>query len=686
MTYKYYLGYTNLIAEEISKKFFKNPMRFQTTKIYNQIKLNTINLLGKKKTYDELVLIKQKIIDSYTAHPANRGAAVGVDAASNAAAPMTQLKLKSQHSTGKKTTSSTTSLLDLNRLNVKVKNMRIHITNEFLPHLLKSVVDFEIPNFLKSLESELEVMKEIFRKKETEKYHTIITRKKDLENHIEILQLDKFNNKDEIAKYKKILTKNTDLNFFTDDEIINKINEFEKNYEDCKNFLENNQLTDFNEISKNIPEIFRLEFKKWFYSAAHNSQHKYLSYNYEEVKIGDVLNSFYGNCKYTSFQTDADYDQNPFFIYTNYRPIPEGSEGYKFKFNIDRLNDAGISHIDIFNLLAEIKDFTIVMHPITENRFDVLIGNNPFVKFTETIKAFLEKSIKGISGLNFIDQKTIPVSDFAKTTFYDEGTKLTHIFINANGILHFPKEEFFKRVRTPDHRTPKLVEDNINLKNPREIFSLVYEGKIVIEPIPYTYYSFCGTMTAKQLLNKIGNIFSAKYFTTNDPMDMLGICGKVGTRANHEAYYSEELNAFGMPLLYQNITIICRNIFAYNLTPITPAGFLKSCGINAIDATCFQNHDKNLENAIVKSETSSTDGLTSSIFFGRQPGLGTGYVRLKLNKEAYKKVMDMYVEARRQKRYFGKYQNIDLLEIGEMKAFTELSSVNRDLPNKFVGF
>lgn len=691
ISYKIYSRICNHIANEISKIFFENPLSFQTTKIFNQIKLNTIGLIGQRKTDKEVVLICQKIIEKYISHPANRGAAVGVDAAAFAAAPIVQLKLKSQHSTGKKSSSSSTSLLDLNRLNVKIKNIRIHITNEFLESKLKSVIAFEIPNFLRNLEVELQEMKKIMNDKDVEKYPLVYTRKRDLENELETLQTNSYVNAsriDEIKNEIKKLVPNANNNYREDD-IREKIDAFEKNYCECKNILEGlnlNDNVDLSIIARKLPVQFRLEFMKSFYASAHESQHKFLSYSYEEVKVGDVLSSFFGSCKYISFQTDDEYDQNPFFIYTNYKPIPVGSEGYKFKFDVDRLNDAGISHIDIFNLLAEIKDFTIVMHPITENRFDIIIGNNPFVKFADMIKTFLQRSIKGISGLNLIEQKTIPVNDFARTCIYDEETNLTHVFINANGILHFPKEEFFKRVRTPDHKLATLRQDNINLKNPNDIFTLVFNGRIVIDPIPYSYYSFCGTMTAKHLLNKIGNIFSPKYFTTNDPTDMIGICGKAGTRTNHEAYYSEELVASGMALLYQNITTICRNIFAYNLTPITPGGFFKSCGVNAIDALCFQNHDKNLEAAIIRGETSSTDGLTSSIFFGKPPSMGTNYIKVKLNKEAYKKVMDMYVEARRQKYYFGKYQNIDLLEIGELKALTTLSSVNRQLPNNFRGF
>jgi len=694
ISYKIYSDLCNSIAGEICKVFFHFALPFQTTKIYQQIKLNVIGLIGRHKTEEEIVLIKKKIIEEYISHPANRGAAVGVDAAAFAAAPIVQQKLKSQHSSGKKSSTSSTSLLDLNRLKVGVKNIRIHITDEFLPKQLKSTILFEIPNFLKKLEDELNEMKHIVTTKIIEKYHLVMTRRIDLENHLETLQTNAYFNNAEIEKTKQelktLLAPGKDnLSLFSESDMHEKILTFEKNFHMCKHALENLVLSDDNDLSDIallLPTIFRLEFKKWFYSSAHDSQHKYLSYNYEEVKVGDVLTAFFGSCKYTSFQTDEEYDQNPFYIYTNYRPIPVNSEGYKFKFDVDRLNDAGISHLDIFNILAEIRDFTIVMHPITENRFDILIGNNPFVKFAEIIKTFLSRSIKGINGLQFIDKKIINVSDFAKTTVYDESTNLSHIFIKANGILHFPKEELYKRIRTPEYTKAKLVKDNINLKDPNEIFSLVYEGPIVIDPVPYIYYTFCGTMTAKHLLNKIGNIFSAKYFTTNDPLDMISICGKIGTRSNHEAYYSEELNATGMPLLYQNISIICRNIFAYNLTPITPGGFFKSCGVNAIDALCFQNHDKNLESAIVKSETSSTEGLTSSIFFGRPPNLGTNYIRLKLNKAAYKKVMDMYVEARRQKRYFGKYQNVELLEIGEMKALTILSSVDRELPNNFRGF
>jgi hypothetical protein len=213
-------------------------------------------------------------------------------------------------------------------------------------------------------------------------------------------------------------------------------------------------------------------------------------------------------------------------------------------------------------------------------------------------------------------------------------------------------------------------------------FHLLYKGRVSFIDKPYYYYIFYGTMTIAQVIKTLAGKLNRRYLTSNDPYEMDKFIGRTGARVNHEYLYSVELKANKTPLLYQHITLICRNIFGLHWNPITPNGFLHSPGINAIDAISFENYKKNLSNALVKGAVSSTDTITTSVIVGRPPNIGTAYITFVADNDAKRKVIESYTEARYEQRYEGRYAGISLPTLGRMKPRTILASGDFRLPNE----
>lgn len=440
------------------------------------------------------------------------------------------------------------------------------------------------------------------------------------------------------------------------------------------------QLLQLNKLSV-TNHVFKIHIKLDENELVPKFTRKELSEKYEEVLLGDVLASTYGTSQYTPIVVDDYYSQDLNFVYINHRDIWKDDVVHRFRIDPAKLWDAGLTQMDIYKLLLEQTNLTIILHPMSKFIFDIYpLDGQRNTLFNKQIKLLLAKSLKGLKGLQMISDRTLKVDDVAPFINYDDKTNKTTVYINTNVEINFPIKELKKRIKG------KLISDSYNLSYDEErAVSLIYDGKITVDKTPYTYFIFIGDLSIDDILNDIDIPINMDYFISNDAHEMIKFVGITGARIAHEYAYSESLNSSGTPLLYQNITCICRRIFSIKLMPITPSGYMNGSGITPLEKLGFQNYRAVLENEIVKGTRATTSNLPGAIMVGRKPKMGTGAIKTELIEEQRMKVIDLYSEARQAQKYYNKYKGISFPPFGTVKTLTVLNNHGIILPSKAKG-
>lgn len=690
------------IATQIYKKFFleDDETSLQKKKILENVSLSLLSMLSKDASLKNDLFEKRKrvfiklYVIKYVSSIVSKGLAGGLIAAQSLVQPITQAVLKSQHSTGRKQDGGSTTLIDLNRLKVSRSIINVHL-------------------------------------------------KKKLRNH----------------------EKNVEL---TSEETL-----------------------------------------------------KLLRQNHEEVRFEDILTSDFGDARYSPDLVTDDYIQNRLLIYLNkqesYTP-QKGNPLYKFIIDKDKLEDAGISPaIVIFKLAVHSEDVLVAIHPLSAYRFDLLPGNKGLTAFLQFIGNLMKVQIKGINGVEVIQEKKVTAKDAIKFIHYEPDKEdpenifegVSYLYVLPEALLTFPKHELIERVVKPltkeekdelnYHKAiaraeneqakflhPAIVEDieeflekkeqtpkmsvekrdaliakwsekllpwkldliqkwrKTTWKTAKEIkrtpaelekdgeqirlttktkepLRLIFKGKVELSKRPYSYHVLFGQVKMADIVKEVneqvyGNpepttklasmasatslsgkqvaidstspsksstkpvkpksLVDIKYLISNDAREMVNFVGRTAARVNHEYLYSVELTASKSTLLYQHVSLVCRNIFRSKLNPITPDGFLKSPGISSLDRMSFQNYQKNLSAEMIKAQKAKSESLTTSILLGRPPKLGTNFIEFKKDESTHDKIVELYSKARSDKRYLGKYADVKLPPIGILEIKTKLKSIS----------
>ena len=187
------------------------------------------------------------------------------------------------------------------------------------------------------------------------------------------------------------------------------------------------------------------------------------------------------------------------------------------------------------------------------------------------------------------------------------------------------------------------------------------------------------------IIEKLGKYINFDYLITNSHIDMISLFGRSAAKTIHKSFYMDELISSGDILNYQHVSLICDHIFNGKvLHPITPKGFENGEGINAIDKLCYQGHEQNLSEEIVKGTLSKANGITNSIFFGKKPKMGTNYINFSLDHDKNKEIMDSHAEAKKEQIYFKKFEGVNLSYYGPMKHLTTFDK-NFHFANNLTG-
>lgn len=623
------------ILTGICTKIFPNLVRsgkinhYKLTKIRQNIFLICRNILGIKITENNLQKKIDMIIKKFVASISNDGDPVGVTTAQCVSHPITQDVLKSQHGTGKKQKESSTSLIFLTRLKIHKRFVKIHYKNGNFPNITNSTIKISLNEFIKKYK----ILSEKPQSSENEKYFEGVSKKFTGDS-----SKDYPKNKSQIEKailsFESLAEKKITGDIF-----------------DIANSLQLDNI------------FFRVDFLDFFSEKIIKNLKHFLLTSYEEIKIDDIICVSCGECKYRTFKTEKFYDQQPHYIYTNYSPIEVGSKGFRFQFDATKLKNSDISISHVYEIIAGIPDVSVVFHPLNELVFDIIPGNMSDNQIQKIITDMLQTRIKGIENLTNIEEIKLQISDVVKFYFYDEEKNETHVFLKSRELLYFPIQEIKKRI------IGEILYDYTDHCSDHD-FKFVYKGKILMLQTPYYYFNFIGTMQTNSIIDSLKKYIDFDYFITNSPQDMINNVGKVGARINHESLITDELNSSGNKLNHQHVSLMCRHLFSDGLLPITPNGFMKGPGINIIDKLCFQNHEQNLSEEIIKNKTYDTDGLTTSIFMGKKPNLGTNYPRFVLNEKAIEEITNLYADARKRQKYLGEFKGVNLPPIGEIKPLS----------------
>jgi hypothetical protein len=401
---------------------------------------------------------------------------------------------------------------------------------------------------------------------------------------------------------------------------------------------------------------------------------EFLSKKYEEVTVGDILISSLGDAKYKPIEIDDSYKNNNLFVYINYSELYSGQNVYRFQLDPNKLDNAGLTHFSILGPLAALKDVMIVLHPLTTFTFDIIPINKPLTSFLEMIRDLMVVKIKGMEGVNIVNQKKITASDVIRRVYYDESTKATHVFLKPHEMMNIPVEKLKSLIKG------KLISDETSVRRSEPIMKLVYNGNIEISDDAYHYYYFIGKVTLKTLMEKIAENINMNYLISNNPHEMIEFVGKAAARIGHEYIYSEELR--DKPLHYQHICVLTSKIFSKDLTPINPTGFVKSEN-TSLDTISYQNHTANLSKEIVEGRRGKSKGLTTAIILGSTPNIGTGYIHTRVKEDARKRVIETYARARQDQIYLGKNTDVTFPLIGKLEPVEKLTKPSFKLPNDF---
>lgn len=709
-----YEEFCEKVTREISAKVFPGITNHSTDRKILKIKQNIIlacrNLLGMESNYELFEKLINTLVRTYVSCIANDGDPVGNTAGQCISHPITQDVLKSQHGTGKKQKESTGSLISLVRLKIHSRILKIHLENGHIPNITNVTIRIYMQDYIKQHGEKIKIFEKLliddqrllslyFIENKIEEAKIGIDDEKNrnllesLESKKKYLDMckkftDEKNIKEGILENKIALKNSVSFENLTGKVLLDKFDKIKIAYEQIKNLHMEKNLNkeeDLFEISKKISdEDFRTDFLIYFSEKIFSNTKQYLLSEYEEIKMGDVISVSCGECKYTTAKTMESYDNRKNVVYLNYRDIEVGTKVYRFNLDVTRLKNSEIPPLLFFTTLKKFLsplEIFAAIYPISEFKFDIIFDEIPDNEIQKIIDNLLNTKIKGIQGLRTVEEIKIQMSNLIKFYFYDKERDETHIFLKSRELLYFPKEEILKRIEG-DLKSKDSLENPVTDAD----FRLIYDGKVKFLPVNYYYFNFIGVMemetVTKELEKKLK--INYDYLITNSHVDMLNTVGKVGARCIHESFCVDELNSSGNTLNYQHVSLICRHIFGKDLLPITPNGFMNGPGINVIDKLCFQGHEQNLSEEIVKGKEYNTDGLTTSIFFGKKAELGTNHPVFSLNEEEHRKNIDSYAEARKQQRYLGKYEGVTLLPIGEMKPLTEFEK-NFNFPNNVNG-
>lgn len=690
-----YEKFSNEISTSIIKTIFPNisPDHYKMLKIHQNIALVTIAIIGATLSESIVEKLKKECINRYLFSLVSPGDMVGVTAAQSVSQPITQAVLKSQHSTGKKQSGSSTSLLSLNRLKVSKNTYKVHLLNGQIPSISKAIFTVHKANYINEIKHKIVCLEKILSDRIEKKYSEITNFF--LNDEIETLKIN-IKNQDKlnalIKKSKEPVTYEAASRFLGTIKL-----EFEHSFDDTKSFTSmsrpfgdasnsssftgstEQKRYDIFETTSSIPAYrFRLNFELWIASKNLELTKDYLLYEHEELKIEDFITSSCGKCKYTKVSPDEFYDQNENFVYINHHPVAEDCKIFRFTLDSAKIKNSKVNYLSIINMLFDIPSIMIVVHPLSKFCFDLVQGDKSENIVKDAIDLIMRKKVKGISGLEYINDVKIEVSDLTRFQFYDKNLNETHVFLNQRNLLYFPIEELHKRIVMNEgskNRPAKMIRKCIN-SSERGILKLVYQGEILIKPIPYFYFDYSGSITFDLIREKLAKNLNIPYFISANHNEMIEKFGKVAARAAHESYYMDELISAGSPLSHQNVSLICRHIFSFNLRPITPAGFLKTAGINIIDKFCFQNHEANLTDEILHGKPSKTNGIINSVFFGKKAKLGTNYVSFRVNGKIKKQVDEEIADAKTQQKYSGKYKGVHFPDVGVINSLTVLNFGN----------
>lgn len=666
---KNYEKFSRSISDRIINIIFPrlSVNHYKVFKIHQNILMSCMSIIGLTLSNNEVRNLMQECVSNFIRSLVSSGDMVGVTAAQSVSQPITQAVLKSQHSTGKKQTGNSTSLLSLNRLKIHKNSYRVHLKNGQIPAITKST---PIDEYINEIRGKISYFREIIRNRKEASYLEI--KNFFLNDEIEELKIN-YDNKDKIKELKN--KSKVKITHKEAEEILDSMeSEFNFNFGNPEDFP---PVEDFFKTSDKIKTYrFMVNYELWMSNKCSNVTKDYLLFEHEELKIEDFITSSCGKCKYVTISSEEHYDQNKNLIYINHHQLDKNSKVFRFSFDSAKIKNSGVSYMKILMLLFEFKGVMIVIHPISKFCFDIVQGDNSETVIKDIMDKILNTKVKGISGLEHINDIRMEVSDLTKFQFYDQELDETHVFLSQRNLLYFPIEEFEKRV-VSDSKPERFIKPNQD-----GLFKLVYKGKISIRPIPYYYFDYCGSIDFETIREKLGKIINMKYLISGNHNEMIENFGKIAARIAHESYYMDELNIAGSPLNYQNVSLICRRIFGFNMSPVTPSGLLNS-GVNILEKLCFQNHPTSLTEEILTGPISSTDGVVNALFIGNKSDLGTNYVKFEVDQLQKMIVDQSLAEAKREQKYFAMHQDINLPDVGENSSLTNLKFVEDFFRNKF---
>lgn len=683
------------IFSGVAKRFYGEDVDLNSyflSKIKNNIDLRCVELLGTRKSKSEVDSAIKKAIESFVSSVANDGDLVGVTAAQTIGQFISQTVLKTQHGSGKKQSSNPVSVLTLNRLRVNKTSVKIHISNEQIPAITSQAFAIFYHEYIERHQKNLKELEIILDEKKVNHYFII-------ENYFaannlseyKITMKDDRNVINKFTKLSKIVDNYFDgrgINGYQDNEIKDE-SHYRKIYNELlagflsvkKTFEEvsRQKYIDYFEISEKFYLPFKIDFRMSFSKINCEYIRNFLLSEFEEIKVEDLISPSCGQCKYSTHYAKEDYIRNTDVVFINCQKVAPQSKIFRFIFDVLKIKNSNVNIIDVYQKsLLSTPDVMFTIHPLSVNCFDIVPNMHPDTVVHATIDKILSTKIKGITGLEFIEEISISISDFVYYVFYDDDRNETHVFLTNRNILYFPIEQLLKRI-TDEIGNPILPKKNTVDPLNVDPFKLVYDGRIRLQPIGYSHYDFIGSIDIDEVKKLMKKYINRKYFITNDHSETMKTIGRMAARTFFESIYMDELETSGNSLNHQNVSLISRHIFGVKLSPITPSGFMKSEGVNAIDKLCLQDHEAVLSSEMIRGEQSETNGLTSSIFFGRKAKMGTNYNHFEEDNGRRDKVNKKLGEASKRKKYAGDYKDINLPAQGQLSAMTELKDNRKKL-------
>lgn len=697
---KEYSFFTKKVFETIVEDIFpgRSTNDFEISKIQNHVELIARRLLGEKKKISCLADIIKEAVKDYERSLVSPGDAAGVVSAQVGSQNSTQDVLKSMHSTGKWSSSNPITILSLIRLSSHVNLMKIHILNEQIQKISWMTFLGFREKFLESEREKINKCKKILENMENENYCFInnFFIDNDLEEAKIIYEEEeshKILNLKNMKKYMELTDEQRKSNPIYFNHIETEFNleklliSFDEIETAFKNYNVQNKF-DFFEFSSSFPLNFRNRFRYWFSEINKKAIKDFLLKEYEEVKMRDLITSSCGECKYTPLLAGENYACDNFVVNLSEYKVDPKSQVYRFYLDPKKLKNSDLTQIDIYRAIFDVVeenpvDIMFVFHNLGKLCFDIVPGMHPDSVVDDFITKILDKKIKGIPGLDTIEEIKLTPIDLIDYIFYDESMDETHIFFEGRNLLYYPINQFKKRVTDLNGNMIKPIRDTLAPEN-NEVFKIIYKGKVKIQTFPYFYYNFVGKMETDTVLQYTKKYIDRKYFISSKVQHTLQYIGKTSARVINESFYMDLLEASGNVLNYQIISVFFRNIFGTTLSPITPSGHLKNPDVNIMEKLMAQNLEENLRNEIIKGKKYSTRGLMASVFCGKKPEMGTNYFKFIENKNKY--IVDAELaDAATKQKYEGQYPELTFPILQQTKPYTNFSSNTNFFVNDFEG-